>query len=142
MTPRPSTNRELVVCRPRVSQSRAPSSSARLAARRPESCPVRVRSRQTRVLACQPSSSWSARVRSARPCALVLPSCNRCNPMAPPGNREIRRMQTGPAVAACSCTASPQGPRWIRQPARPPSRARQRRPRWIHPLATAAALKP
>jgi hypothetical protein len=134
-TPRPSTNRELVVHRPRtpfvhagtapprVGQSRALSSSARLDARRPKPCPVCAGSRQTRAIAGQPSPSWSARVRSARPRALVLPSPNRCNPMAPPGNRKIGRMRTGQAAATFSYTASPQGPRWIRQPARSPSRA-------------------
>ena len=103
--PRLSTNRELVVrlpltfyvhartARPRVGQSHAPSSPARLAARRPQPCPVHARSRKTRALACQPSSSWSARVRSARPRVLVLPSRNRCNPMAPPRNREIGRVR-------------------------------------------------
>jgi hypothetical protein len=86
--------------------------------------PVCVESRQTRALACQPSPLWATRVGLAHPRALVLSSRNRCNPMAPSENREIGRVRTGPAAAACSCTASPQGPRWIRQPARPPLRAR------------------
>jgi hypothetical protein len=114
--------------RSRVGQSRAPSSPACLAACRPESCPVRAGSRQTRALACRPSPSWSARIGSARPRALVLPSRNRCNPMAPAGNRKIGRVRAGLAAAACSCTASPQSRRWIRQPARPPSHARPASP--------------
>jgi hypothetical protein len=121
LAPRPSTNRKLIVhlprtpyvhagtAWPRVGQSRAPSSLARPVVRRPEPCPVLARSRQTRALACQPSPSWFTRIGSARPRALVLSLRNRCNPMAPPGNR-IGRMRTGPAAAACSCTANPQGP--------------------------------
>jgi hypothetical protein len=99
MALRQSANRELFVrlpwnpyvhagtARPCIGQSLAPPTpdTARPARShvRQSRTPVRAGSHQTHVLACQASPLWSARIGSVCPRALVPPSCNRCNPMAP-----------------------------------------------------------
>jgi hypothetical protein len=140
--PRLSANRELIVrppqipyvhagtARPRVGQSRAPSSLAHLLARRLEPRPVRA--------ACRTTPSWSARVGSARPCALVPPSCNRCSrrsPMAPWGTTRsgaCRQGQQRQQFLHDHRALGQRRPCWIRQPARLPSCARPAPPARNH----------